>query len=55
MVEDVVDLPAELKVALLVDLYVLKERKVVVEDAGHANRISWQVADLSRCPGLRYA
>ena len=55
MVEDVVDLPAELEVALLVDLNVLEECKVVVEDVGHSNCISRQVPDLARRPGLRYA
>ena len=55
MVEDVVDLPTELEIAFLVDPDVLEEREIVVEDAGHANRVPWQVSDLTCCPRFRYA
>ena len=36
----------------LAELDVLEECQVVIEDAGQADRVSWQVSDLARCERL---
>src|SRR5262249_24545834 len=48
VVENIVDLPAELQRALLAELEILEEREIVVEDRRHPHRVARHVADLSR-------
>ena len=53
MVENVVDLPAQLQRTFLAELEILEEREIVVEDRRHSHRVAWHVADLSRSSRLR--
>jgi hypothetical protein len=53
MVEDVVDLPAQLKFTLLLSEWnVFEERQIAVEDRGQANVVPGQIPDLTRRPGF---
>src|SRR6185503_11259393 len=53
VIENVVDLPAQLQRASLAEFEILKERKIVVKDRRHAHRVAWHVADLPRRKRLR--
>ena len=51
VVEDVVDLPPQLNLALLAKLNVLEECQIVVEDRRHAHVVSRRIADLAQSRG----
>src|SRR5262245_45055674 len=55
MVEDIIDLPSQLNLALLSDLYVLKDRDVVIEDRRQSNQIARQIPNVSLCCRLAKA
>src|SRR5205807_2233480 len=47
-VEYIIDLPTQLHLALLTNLKVLEDRKIVVEDRRHAHRISRHIANVTQ-------
>ena len=57
MIENVIDLPAELNftLATLTQGNILEKRDVIVKDRGLANQISLQATDASRSTGLNEA